>query len=75
MTVKEILVEWLKEHGYDGLCTHGCGCVVDDLIPCVDGIETCEPGYRVPCSSCADCQLDGCEVCDDNGFVIVEKKP
>ena len=48
MTVREIVVAWLKENGHDGLCTDGCGCGVDDLIPCGDGFASCVPAKLVP---------------------------
>jgi hypothetical protein len=55
--VKEILVEWLKAHGYDGLAggwhRYNCGCGVDDLVPCAASCDLCEPAYRVPCT-CED---------------------
>jgi len=49
MTVKEILIEWLIEHGYSGLWNEDeCGCPIDDLILCdSESIEACQPGYRV----------------------------
>ena len=33
-TVKEILIEWLKEHEYDGLFYEDCGCAGNDLMVC-----------------------------------------
>ena len=39
MTLREILVDWLKSHGYDGLCNSdndNCGCSLDDFMPCGD---------------------------------------
>ncbi len=47
-TVKTILVEWLKAHGYDGLCAYECGCLVDNLMPCGSCPDNCVPGYNVP---------------------------
>lgn len=37
ITGKEIVIEYLKKHGYDGLCDpdNECGCTLDDLEPCV----------------------------------------
>lgn len=50
MTVKEITAEWLKAHGYDGLCNDNeCGCFVGDLMPCGDPGEHCEAGHKVRC--------------------------
>ena len=50
--IREIVAAWLKEHGYDGLCNpdRECGCTLDDLIPCIDGLdgETCQAGYKGP---------------------------
>jgi hypothetical protein len=38
MNVKEIVLAYLKEHGYDGLCNtyHKCGCGLGDLALCGD---------------------------------------
>ena len=58
MTVHDIIKTYLDKHGFDGLvgggiCSEGCGCLKDDLCPCL-GLELdgnplqCEPGYRVP---------------------------
>ena len=46
MDVKQIVTEWLKEHGYDGLYNDDCGCVLDDLMPCEDCCDGCEAGYK-----------------------------
>lgn len=47
MTVKEIIVKYLKENGYDGLYHLNCngGCTVEDLFPCGEISRDCEPGY------------------------------
>jgi hypothetical protein len=51
MTVKDILTEYLKEHGYDGLCNLDleCGCGVKDLFMCQCPTDECEPAYRWVC--------------------------
>jgi len=51
MNVSEIIKEYLKKNGYDGLCDHynECGCELDDLAPC-GGLEyNCEPGHKFYC--------------------------
>ena len=64
MTVKEIVIAALKASGNDGLCdgkSEGCGCGIDNLMPCVGDISEvsgCEPAYacRLPKSEwCEDC--------------------
>ena len=45
MTVKEIMTQYLKENGFDGLYSDSCfecACLVDDLMPCTD----CRAGYK-----------------------------
>lgn len=60
--VKEIIIEWLKEHGFDGLYNdaYECACLVDDdFMPCEsDRIPYCEPGYKNECGD--ECNVDGC---------------
>ena len=53
MNVKEILIEWLKEHGYDGLYDSGndCACQLSDLCPCDCGPWECEAGVFLPLTS------------------------
>lgn len=46
MTVKEIIEAYLRLHGYDGLCTDGCGCFLCDLFPCDDNGMDCVPGHK-----------------------------
>jgi len=52
MNVKEIIIEYLKDNGYDGLYCDDCGCIIDDLIPCDNDCSHCVPGYKT--ASCGD---------------------
>lgn len=50
MDVREIVAEYLKAHGYDGLCGDDCGCIAADLGPCGEACcFDCEPGVLLPC--------------------------
>jgi len=69
MTVKEIVAEWLKCHGFDGLFSEGgeCACELSDLMPCdSEGCEKCVAGYK--CKPGPDDDPD-CK------FVISEHRP
>lgn len=48
MNVLQIVNEYLKTNGYDGLLnTDGeCACEVDSLAPCDGSCDACEPGYK-----------------------------
>ena len=51
MTVKEIVADYLKTNGFDGLCRENCGCGLDNLFPCEfdgDMFSGCEPAYKQP---------------------------
>lgn len=44
--VKDILIKWLKDNGYDGLCnSFDCGCGLDDIVPCNSNCMDCVPAY------------------------------
>lgn len=47
MTVKEIVIEYLKKNGYSGLCGDYCGCEIDDLAPCDNNMCDCVCGYKI----------------------------
>jgi len=50
MQVTEIVKDWLKSHGYDGLYTDECGCRIEDLAPCGgEGMYECRAGVYKPC--------------------------
>ena len=69
MTVEEIVRDYLKENGYDGLCEHigACACSVDDLAPCGEIQNDCEAGTRT--EGCDDECGEGCK------FHILKGKP
>jgi len=60
MNVKDMVVAYLKEHGYDGLFNDAgeCACKLDDPMPCGDGFAECEAGYLNACTP-ETCALDG----------------
>lgn len=61
MTVKEIVIDYLKKNGFDGLCSEACGCGIDDSIPCGEGFEDCEPAYAHTFEDCKKCcKFDNC---------------
>ena len=48
MDLIEIVLDYLKKNGFDGLFNteSECGCQIDELMPCGEpGIE-CTPGYK-----------------------------
>ena len=57
--VREIVADWLKEHGYEGLYRECCGCKVDALMPCDEPGPDCRPGVVVPCPGPRDCEAGG----------------
>jgi len=66
MTTKEIVIDYLKANGFDGLYSDDCGCSISDLMPC-DGygsVGMCKPGVKKNCKECSEngeCdQVDDC---------------
>ena len=49
LTVKKIVKEYLEKNGYDGLFYDDCSCYLEDLIPCGENFEWCQPGYVGAC--------------------------
>jgi hypothetical protein len=64
-TVEEIIKEYLKANGFDGLFNEEgeCACEINDLATCGCIFMDCEPGYR------AD------DPTGDYDFLIVRRKP
>jgi len=73
VSVKEIVSEWLKKNGCDGLVNEDaeCGCEASDMMPCESSCGDCEAAYRVRCGT------DSCECgsCDDNGWHMSKNDP
>jgi hypothetical protein len=48
MNVKEIVEQYLKNNGYDGLCLpeQECGCHIGNLFACGSDFSPCQPGHR-----------------------------
>jgi len=47
VNVKQIIKNYLKENGFDGLCCNSCGCGLNNLFDCPsDGYENCKPAYK-----------------------------
>jgi hypothetical protein len=49
MTAKEIIIKYLQDNGYDGLCNDDCGCGINDLFPCGGSPDNCVPAYKSKC--------------------------
>lgn len=70
MNVREIVRNWLIDHGYDGLAKSECGCGGDNLFCCNEDSSECMPAMRhvrkEEDSICKECAVgsDG----DCNGF-------
>lgn len=56
-TIDELLPDWLRRAGYEGLCNDDdCACSLDDLRPCGECGCSCTPAHKVkaPQNSDAD---------------------
>lgn len=74
-TVRVIVESYLRANGYDGLWSpfEECGCELRDLVPCDGDMESCEPGYKVPCPCADDPNSPDCG-CMGGGYLIGPKK-
>ena len=52
MNVLEIITEYLRANGFDGLYNEDaeCACEASDLFPCCDIGPTCTAGYKFGCT-------------------------
>ncbi len=57
-TVKEIVMAYLLEHGFDGMYREEeCACRLTDLFPCGEPGDDCEAGYAGPCPCDEGCEF------------------
>lgn len=73
MTCLDIIIEYLKAHGFDGLVNEDleCGCVLEDLQPCASDMSECKPGHKVAGCTCGE----GCDFHIKSGEAGDEGKP
>ena len=50
MTVKDIVILYLHQNGFDGLCGDECGCGIDEIILCEAYCMECQPAYKTECN-------------------------
>lgn len=48
LDLNEMVIKYLKDNGFDGLCSDECGCTLDDLFPCETPSADCCGGYSHP---------------------------
>lgn len=50
VNVASIVKDFLIKNNFSGLCHTDveCGCCIDDLFPCMEYSNECQPGYKVP---------------------------
>lgn len=59
MNLRDLTIKALTSEGFDGLYSDwGCGCKLDDLMPCGEPSPACAPGYLGPCDP-ETCPNDG----------------
>lgn len=66
--VYEILIDYLKENGFDGLCGDGCGCGIDDFAPCDEDYSNCVPAYLHKKPDCDKCETK-CDCYDGEAMI------
>ncbi|MFA5174681.1 MAG: hypothetical protein WC438_05865 [Candidatus Pacearchaeota archaeon] len=76
-TVTEIITDYVKSVGGDGLCNtfFRCGCGYDD-IPCDSNFSDCVPAKKTLCSECKEerpCEIQEEWDCDECYKIIEDK--
>ena len=79
MTVRDIITNYLKENGFDGLVCNECCCAIDNLCshegyPCMD----CSPAYKYKTKDCSGGKCESCadyEGYGEEGFIYCTRRP
>ena len=59
MSVRNIILGYLKEYKYAGLCNDEGGCTIEDFMPCGgEYVDECEPAYKVDVPKGIDAEGD-----------------
>ena len=77
MTVHEIILEYLEEHGFDGLCTNECGCSIDDLAPCCcsECVMDCVPARKISVTEAIILGMEFDDYCEWIMVPAVKRRP
>lgn len=66
----EVIKDYLKKIGADGLCNPDadCGCDINDLAPCecID-LQNCVPAKKRICANCPE--RNNCELVKEHSFI------
>lgn len=60
-TVSDIMTDYLKANGFDGLVGDDCGCQLGDLFPCDCCSRNCLPARKFTWETMTEGQRENCE--------------
>jgi hypothetical protein len=72
MNVREIIIKYLTENGFDGLCCEDCGCSKDQIVLCEQFCMDCQPAYKHDHPDCEACD-NNCDAAPDGPCFSTEK--
>lgn len=61
--VVDIIADYLRHNGFDGLAGDNCGCSIEDIGACDTISCSCQPAYRHIKPDCENCEIE----CDAKG--------
>ncbi len=74
MKVIDIVAEYLKVNGYDGLCADDCGCGLGSLVECSgECFADCVPAHKLTCYQGCQKYDDCCGTAGDVCYRVKEK--